>query len=167
MAGGVPIDYHPQPEGEHNTRWRPERKDAFEKFVADHPRGPHPARLTWQAANGRHNRVHLPVIDRFGPAPGEARGLPDVKDRPQAGGPRFARSPGGSRGSGGLRKHGDRPRASVTRFPLLLSPDAFDFSRPVVANGREVLHARVTRTLDTLLEWPRGTTTAQCCMLRR
>jgi len=56
MARGVDIAYHPQPEAEHNTRWWPEMKDVFEKFVADHPRDSHPEKFTWQAADMTHNR---------------------------------------------------------------------------------------------------------------
>jgi hypothetical protein len=45
--------------------------------------------------------------------------------------------------------------AGVTAFTLLLSPDKFDFTQPVVvmANGREVFRGRVTRSLQTLLKW--------------
>jgi hypothetical protein len=51
-----------------------------------------------------------------------------------------------------------KPDASlkdVTAFTLLLSPDRFDFSQPVVAaaNGREVFHAKVQPTVETLLKW--------------
>jgi hypothetical protein len=43
----------------------------------------------------------------------------------------------------------------VTAFTLLLSPDRFDFSKPVkvVANGRTVFNGRVERNLRTLLKW--------------
>jgi hypothetical protein len=38
---------------------------------------------------------------------------------------------------------------------LLLSPDHFDFSQPVIvtANGREAFHGRVQPSVDTLLKW--------------
>jgi hypothetical protein len=44
---------------------------------------------------------------------------------------------------------------SVDTFTLLLSPDVFDFSKPikVVANGKTVFDGRVTRSLPTLLKW--------------
>jgi len=70
MAGGVQIDYHPQPEGAHNTRWWPEVRDTYEKFVADHPRDPQPSRLTWEAADLAHNRAHWLIINAFGDIPG-------------------------------------------------------------------------------------------------
>jgi hypothetical protein len=43
----------------------------------------------------------------------------------------------------------------VASFTLLLSPDAFDFSRPVrvVVNGREAFEGRVERSLAVLMKW--------------
>jgi len=43
----------------------------------------------------------------------------------------------------------------VRSFTLLLSPDRFDFAKPVtvVANGRTVFNGRVTRSLETLVRW--------------
>jgi len=163
MAGGVSIDYHPQPNGEHNTRWWPEMKDVFEKFAAGHPRDPHPARLTWQAADTAHNRAHWLVIDRFGAAPGQARELADLNDVPSSeslaygstGGKLFGRDKQAGRVD--IERAGNTIQAAthgVMQFTLLLSPDAFDFSQPirVLANGREVFHGRVERKLDTLLK---------------
>jgi hypothetical protein len=44
---------------------------------------------------------------------------------------------------------------SVDTFTLLLSPEIFDFSKPVtvVANGKTVFEGRVTRSLPTLMKW--------------
>jgi predicted esterase len=44
---------------------------------------------------------------------------------------------------------------AVDSFTLLLSPDVFDFSKPVkvVANGKTVFEGRVTRSLPTLMKW--------------
>ena len=77
---GVSVDYHPQPLGEHNTAWWPDVKESFERFAADHPRDPSPARLTWETSNLKHNRAHWLVIDRLGMQPGDPRNLPDVND---------------------------------------------------------------------------------------
>ena len=44
QSGGVRLIYLPQPEAVHNTAWWPEVKDAYEAFVREHPREPHPAR---------------------------------------------------------------------------------------------------------------------------
>jgi predicted peptidase len=66
LMDGVQIDYRPQPEAGHNTAWWPQLKDIFEKFVSDHPRDPHPQKLTWEAATPEHNRAHWLVIDELG-----------------------------------------------------------------------------------------------------
>lgn len=43
----------------------------------------------------------------------------------------------------------------VTAFTLLISPDQFDFGKPVkvVANGRTVFDGRISRSLATLMQW--------------
>jgi len=163
MSSGVEIDYHPQPEGEHNTKWWPEVKDSFEKFAADHPRHPHPDKLTWEAGDKIHNRAHWLVIDELGSAAGEAKALPDanlrltgvvVAGRADASMfPRFRAA-----GRVDLLRKGNTVEAAtngVTAFTLLLSPEVFDFDQPitVVANGTQVFNARVERSVKTLLKW--------------
>lgn len=155
MANGVKIDYHPQPDGEHNTRWWPDMKDPFEKFVADHARDPHPDTLTWQAADATHSRNHWLILDRFGAAPGASAALSDVNTIPGQGAT-FSQAKNAGRVD--LVRTGNTVQATtqgVTAFTLLLSPDEFDFNQPVkvVANGREVYNARVQRSLKTLLKW--------------
>ncbi len=158
MRNGVQIDYHPQPDGEHNTNWWPEIKTPFEKFVADHPRDPHPDNLTWEAVDTVNNRAHWLVIDAFGIASGEAKELSDINVFTDSLGtdPLFSRPKVPGRVD--LVRSGNTVRAAtkgVTAFTLLLSPDKFDFSQPVIvtANGREVFHARVQPSVDTLLKW--------------
>jgi hypothetical protein len=158
MQGGVTIDYHPQPEAGHNTRWWPEVKDIYEKFVADHPRDPNPARLTWEAADLTHNRAHWLVIDAFGDAPGQASDLPDLNSMkgPYEDGLLFRRP--NAMGRVDLVRTGNAVEATtsgVSAFTLLLAPDKFDLKQPVkvVANGREVFNGRVAPSLQTLLKW--------------
>jgi hypothetical protein len=57
-----------------------------------------------------------------------------------------------------LVRDGNTVRATtrgVTRFTLLLSPDHFDFAKPitVVANDRTVFSGPVKKDLRTLLKW--------------
>jgi pimeloyl-ACP methyl ester carboxylesterase len=158
MRNGVQIDYHPQPDGEHNTAWWPDIKTPFEKFVADHPRDPHPDNLTWEAADTVNNRAHWLVIDSYGTAAGEAKQLTDINVFTDSLGtdPLFGRPKVPGRVD--LAKSGNTVQATtkgVTAFTLLLSPDKFDFKQPVIvtANGREVFHARVQPGVDTLLKW--------------
>ena len=163
MKSGIDIEYHPQPEGEHNTRWWPEMKEPFEKFVAAHPRDPHPDRLSWEASDVTHGRDHWLVIDQFGSVPGE-RGLQDLNVIPPSegglydstGGMMFNRAKNSGRVD--LARKGNTVEANthgVSAFTLLLSPDEFDFDQPVhvMANGREIFNARVKPDLKTLLKW--------------
>ncbi len=163
MKNGVDIEYHPQPEGEHNTRWWPEMKDPFEKFVAAHPRDPHPDRLSWEANDAAHSRDHWLVIDQFGSVPGE-RGLQDLNLIPSSEGGLYDATGGmmfnHSKNSGrvDLVRKGNTVEANthgVSAFTLLLSPDEFDFDQPVrvMANGREIFNARVKPDVKTLLKW--------------
>ena len=159
MRNGVQIDYHPQPDGEHNTNWWPEIKTPFEKFVADHPRDPHPDTLTWEAVGyskqsgslagdrcvwgcarrGQRTAGHNIFTDSLGTDP--FFGRPKVPGRVD------------------LVKSGNTVQATtkgVTAFTLLLSPDKFDFNQPVIvtANGREVFHGQAcSRAFNTLLKW--------------
>jgi hypothetical protein len=164
MNKGVDIDYHPQPNGEHNTAWWPEIKDSFEKFVADHPRDPHPAKLTWGASDPAHHRAHWLIIDEFGAVPDEAKEMPDINEVkrkeislfPEKAGRLF--NPAATAGRVDLVRNGNTIQATtkgVAAFTLLLSPDVFDFNQPVtvVANGREVFNQRVQRSVSTLLKW--------------
>ena len=165
LRTGVKIDYHPQPEAGHNTAWWPELKDRFEKFVADHPRDPHPATLTWEMLNPEHNRAHWLIIDQLGAQPGDAKQLPDLNlmkdpDVPPGSNapvfPLFDRSK--PTGRVDLTRESNKIEAAtkgVAAFTLLLSPDKFEFDQPVkvVANGRTVFDGRVERNLKTLLKW--------------
>jgi hypothetical protein len=165
MAKGVEVSYNPQPDAGHNTAWWPEMKSTFEKFVADHPRNPHPDRLTWETGGKSHTRAHWLVIDQLGAQPGDAKAMPDVNaldgDDDIA---RFAATPVSlfirKRYSGrvDLVRTGNTIEATtrgVAAFTLLLSPDRFDFGQPVkvVANGRVVFEGRVEPSLETLLKW--------------
>jgi len=158
MRNGVQIDYHPQPDGEHNTAWWPDIKEPFEKFVVGHPRDPYPDNLTWEAADTVNNRAHWLVIDAFGPAAGEAKQLADINVFTDSLGtdPLFGRP--NVPGRVDLVRSGNTVQATtkgVTAFTLLLSPDKFDFNQPVIvtANGREVFHAKVQPNVDTLMKW--------------
>src|SRR5581483_1993510 len=158
MAHGVQIEYHTQPDGEHNTAWWPQMMDPFEIFVSEQPRDPDPDKLSWEAADAQHNRAHWLVIDSFGMAPGEPKELSDLNIFADSLGtdPLFARPKASGRVD--LERSGNTVQAvtrGVSSFTLLLSPEKFDFSRPVVvtANGREVFHAKVPPSLSTLMKW--------------
>jgi hypothetical protein len=153
MSSGVTIAYYPQPQARHNTAWWPEMKDTIETFVADHPRDPHPEKLTWETASLEHNRAHWLVIDQLGPQPTDAK-LPDANIMRST--PLFSRPQASGRVD--LIRKGNTVEATtsgVSTFTLLLSPDRFDFSQPVkvIANGRAVFDGPVKPDLQTLLKW--------------
>src|SRR5262249_34841378 len=153
------------PEAGHNTAWWPEMKDPFEKFVADHPRDPHPDVLTWETTNLEHNRAHWLVIDQLGSQPGDVRFANDLnlmRDQdpfPETTAralPLFSRPK--RTGRVDLTRKSNTVEASsngVAAFTLLLSPDKFDFAQPikVIANGRTAFEGRVERDLKTLVKW--------------
>jgi len=67
--GGVDLVYRPQPDAAHDTSWWPDVKDAFEAFVADHPRVPLPDALSWESGPPDiPGRAHWVVIDRLAAA---------------------------------------------------------------------------------------------------
>jgi hypothetical protein len=165
MDAGVEILYAPQPEAAHNTKWWPQVKDGYEKFVAEHPRDPNPAKLTWKARDTVHNRAHWLIIDKFGSAPGEAATMNDANNimlpaDPDSGTEALDTMFGVGKPSGrvDVERKGNTITATtkgVTSFTLLVSPDVFDFDQPltVIANGRQVFNGRVERSLETLLKW--------------
>jgi len=170
LGAGVQIEYHPQPEGEHNTRWWPEVKGPYEDFVAAHPRDPDPDQLSWQAGptdgnDAPNNRAHWLIVDKFGVTPPLPRPLADLNAVKPDEFPLYDQSDNGvlfdidkSSGRVDLARAGNTIRASVegvTQFTLLLSPDKFDFKQPVKVsvNGREVFNAKVAPSVKTLLKW--------------
>jgi acetyl esterase/lipase len=156
---GVSIDYHPQPQGEHNTAWWPDVKESYEAFVATHPRKPSPDRLTWEMSDLAHSRAHWLVINKLGNQPGDARNLPDVNDYNPVEtivSPMFEHRDRSGRID--LLKTGntvDAVSRGVASFTLLISPDAFDLSDAIkiTVNGKTVFDAKVQPSLATLMKW--------------
>ena len=156
---GVVVDYHPQPQGEHNTAWWPDVKESFERFVAERPRDPSPARLTWEASDLAHGRAHWLVITKLGKSANEAKHLPDANEFSPVdvlAVPLFEHRQRSGRVD--LTRTGNTVEAvtkGVAEFTLLISPDAFDLSQPikVVANGNTVFEGKVKPSVATLMKW--------------
>ena len=156
---GVTIDYHPQPNGEHNTAWWPDVKESYERFVTEHPRAPHPARLTWETADLAHNRAHWLVIDKLGTTSSDVKNLPDANEYSPIDAlavPLFEHRQRSGRVD--VTRTGnsvDAVSRGVMEFTLLVSPDAFDLSQPikVKANGKTVFDAKLQASTATLLKW--------------
>ena len=159
---GVQVEYHPRPEAGHNTAWWPEMKDAFESFVHAHPRDPLPASLTWEATvKDVPSRAHWLVIDRVRPPVAGDFAMKADLNLFSGAGPNHAKElyahtlPSGRVD---LVRHGNNVEMrtrGVAELTLLLSPDAFDFSQPIVvtANGRVVAEQRVLPSVATLAKW--------------
>jgi acetyl esterase/lipase len=158
--GGVDITYLPQAEAGHDTRWWPEVKDAFERFVRDHPRTPLPDRLTWETTETRASgRAHWIVIDELGTRESDAHDLPDV-NRMAPDDPKSERlfPPRRRPGRVDLVRAGNSVAAKtrgVAEFILLLSPDQFDLEAPITitVNGRTTFEGRVEPSVATLMKW--------------
>ncbi len=146
---GVPLVFNPQPSAGHDTSWWPHVRGPFEQFVRDHPRPPHPERLSWETERtDRYNRAHWLVIDALG-ATSSDRTF-DVADH-------FThRAPSGrvdiTRRSTNTFEAQTR---GVRMFRLLLSPDVIDFTKPitVTVNGVKAFEGIVTKDPAVLLAW--------------
>jgi PDZ domain-containing protein/putative esterase len=76
---GFEVVYRPQPNAAHDTSWWPDVKDAFEAFVADHPRRPLPDALTWESGPPNiPSRAHWLVIERLRPPRADEPAFSDV-----------------------------------------------------------------------------------------
>jgi predicted esterase len=144
---GVAIDYHPRADGVHSTAWWPDVKDSFESFVREHPRSPIPDRLTWETDRvDRRNRAHWLVIDK----------LANAGDPMKDDGELFARRHQSGRAE--VTRRGNTVDATthgISEFTILVSPDAFDVTRPitVTVNGRPMFDGKVNPSLETLMKW--------------
>ena len=159
---GVAVEYHPRPEAGHNTAWWPEMKDPLEAFVRAHPRDPLPATLTWEATvRDVPSRAHWLVIDRVRPAvAGDTMMKPDLNEfsgaGPNHGKELFPRALPSGRVDLTRRGNAIEMRTrGVAELTLLLSPDVFDFSQPIVvsANGHVVAERRVEPSVAMLVKW--------------
>ncbi|OFV90333.1 MAG: hypothetical protein A3G76_12995 [Acidobacteria bacterium RIFCSPLOWO2_12_FULL_65_11] len=153
---GVEVVYQPQPNGAHNTAWWPRVKDSFEAFVRSHARKPVPDTLTWESrGTPEDNRAHWLIIDKLAP-----RGRNDalLEDLNQVGRSQTLFDRRRPSGRVDLTRAGNLVKANsrgVAEFTLLLSPEVFDFSKPVrvETNGRLAFEGLVERSVATLATW--------------
>ena len=128
---GVALTFRPLMDVGHDTSWWPAERATVERFIAEHPREPHPARLSWETERtDRYNRIDWLVVEKIQGSSGRV----DIARRDNT----FEATTRG-----------------VRTFQLLLSPDAFDFSRPLVVtvNGREAFKGVVVKDPAVLLKW--------------
>lgn len=156
---GVPVVHQIYPEAGHDVSWWPEERPKYEAFVANHPRVPHPARVSWETERtDRYNRFRWVVIDRLGQRRSDVR-LDDVNSfapGPSMDIPLYDRArPSGRVDAVREGNAFDVKSRGVQQLTLLLSPDVVDFSRPVrvAVNGRVVHDGPVKADVATLLTW--------------
>jgi predicted esterase len=146
---GVNVTFRPQAGAVHNTAWWPAERAPFERFVHDHPRAAHPPALSWETERvDRFNRNRWLVINELRADESRATALTD---------PGFFRHTKRS-GRVDIRRKGNSFDAivrDVAAFTLLLSPDAIDFTRPVVVtvNGKQAFSGTVKKDPVTVMRW--------------
>jgi predicted esterase len=146
---GVNLMFRPQAGAVHNTAWWPTERAPFEQFVHDHPRVTHPAALSWETERvDRFNRNRWLIINELRADASRATELTDLG---------FFRHTKRS-GRVDVRRKGNTFDAivrDVASFTLLLSPDAIDFSKPIVVtvNGKQVSSKIVAKDPVTLMRW--------------
>jgi len=119
--------------GGHNTDWLPDEKPMIEKFKLANPRDAFPENVQWVAdRTDKYNRNLWIRVDGLDST--NNQGLMQVTRR------------------GNLIEVTAR---GVTEFTLLLNPEEVDFSREVEVrvNSKEVFNARVSQSMETLLDW--------------
>ena len=146
---GVNLVFRPQAGAGHNTAWWPTERAPFEAFVHDHPRVAHPAALSWETERvDRFNRHRWLIINELRTDASRKTELTDLG---------FFQH---TRRSGrvDIRRNGntfDAVVRDVASFTILLSPDAVDFSKPVVVtvNGKQVSSTVMKRDVRALMRW--------------
>lgn len=146
---GVPLVFSPQPGAGHNTAWWPTEREPFEKFVREHARIAHPAKLSWETERtDKFNRNRWLVINELRQ---DASRETELKDRGF-----FQHTK--SSGRVDVTRDGNAFEVKVrdvAAFTLLLSPDVIDFSKPVTVtvNGKPAFAGLVKKDPATLLRW--------------
>lgn len=119
--------------GGHDTRWLPQERQQIEAFRVANVRDPHPETVQWVTdRTDRFNRNHWIRIDEL-----SVEGRPSLLRATRAGNTIQVTARG------------------VSEFTLMLSPEAVDFSNPLLVsvNGRVVLAGPVRQSSETLLDW--------------
>jgi len=157
--GGIPLDFQVYPDAGHDTSWWPQERAKNEAFLAAHPRAAHPARITWETERvDRYNRFRWLVIDRLGVRPSDVQ-LADVNSFTPAENVTVAlydrEKPSGRVDAVRSGNTFELKTRGVRELTMLLSPDAVDFSAPIVVkvNGATVHDKVMARDVATLARW--------------
>ena len=146
---GVNVTFRPQAGAQHNTAWWPTERAPFEQFVREHPRAAHPAALSWETERvDRFNRNRWLIINELRADASRSSNLADAG---------FFRHTMRS-GRVDIRRSGntfDAVVRDVAAFTLLLSPDAIDFTKPVVVtiNGKPAFSGMAAKDPVVMTRW--------------
>jgi dienelactone hydrolase len=146
---GVTLMFRPQAGAVHNTAWWPTERAPFEQFVHEHARIAHPAALSGETERvDRFYRNRWLIINELRADASRKTELTDVGF--------FMHTKRSGRVD--IRRKGntfDAMVRDVAAFTLLLSPDAIDFSKPVVVtvNGTQLFNGPVRKDPVTLIRW--------------
>ena len=170
---GTEIEFRHQPDSGHDLRWWPQEADRIDQFIEDRVRDPLPDSIVWETERvDRYNRAHWLIIDELGSAPGQSD-LPEFNSitmKPRDSSLDVSREADGSsqslqafpRSGGSGRVEVSRTGNNITvrtegvrKFHLLLSPDQFDFNRPirVETNGVVSYQGTIGPDVETLFKW--------------
>lgn len=143
----------------HNLKWFPKLRDSIDTFVQRHPRDPFPDTLIWQTENLNFNRYRYLVIDKIGKTKSYSK-LDDPNSVDLLGTPTTAFKRELPFGIVRLIKSGNSvmvETSNVRQYTILISPDDFDLTQPIVVitNGVQSFEGKITPEVSTLLEWNR------------
>ena len=146
-AIGVDYEFRPQQSG-HDVSWWPSEAERIDRFAAERRRDPHPESMVWATESPEaYPRAHWLIIDELGSTRGDAE--------------RDALSAWVASADSGIlwaTREGNTVEVlayQVRRFRVLVSPDAFDLTRPirVEVNGSVAFDGLVSPSVETLLDW--------------
>jgi len=146
---GVPLVFRPQAGAGHNTAWWPTEREPYERFVREHPRAAHPAKVSWETERtDKFNRNRWLVINELRQDASRETALTDrgfFQHTKLSGRVDVIRAGNAF----------DAKVRDVGAFTLLLSPDAIDFSKPitVTVNGKPAFSGVVKKDPAALLRW--------------
>lgn len=133
VEAGVKHEFVPITDGGHNLNWMPDQADAIQRFKEENPREPLPDSVQWVAdRTDIYNRNHWLRID--------------------------SRSASGSPAVVVATRDSNRivlDTVGVEALTLLISPDQFDFERPleVIADGEQIFVGELMLDESVMLDW--------------
>ncbi len=147
-AAGIKHKLSVVPDHDHDVTWFANYKDSIRQYKREHTRNPYPDTISWHCHDMEYGRNHWVVIEKINKRKRE--NCADVI------------APEGEKtnyyGSIAVKRKGNRIEVHTThvkQFRLLLSPEQFNFNKPieVYTNGKCSFHKQLQPDAKTLLKW--------------